>query len=35
MIAVIVLLIGVFGYLITCKICDYLREKNKKKGEDE
>ena len=35
MIAVIVLFIGVFGYLIICEICDYLRKRDKKKGEDE
>lgn len=34
MIAVIILIIGVFGYLITCEICDYLGEKNKKSEEE-
>ena len=35
MIAVIILIIEVFGYLITMEICDYLNEKNKEKSEGE
>ena len=32
MIAIIILIIGVFGCLITMEICDYLSEKNKKES---
>ena len=28
----IIFIIGVFAYLMTCTICDYLEEKNKNKG---
>lgn len=35
MIAVIILIIGVFGYLITMEICDYLNEKNKEESGEE
>ena len=35
MLAVIILIIGVFGYLITCEICDYLERKHKRESEGE
>lgn len=35
MLAVIILIIGVFIYLIVCEICDYLREKNERDDIDE
>lgn len=35
MLAVIILIIGVFGYSITYEICDYLEKKNKRKSEGE
>lgn len=31
----IIFIIGLFTYLITCTICDYLEEKNKNKKESE
>ena len=31
----IIFIIGVFVYLITCEICDYLSEKNKRESEEE
>lgn len=31
----IIFIIGVFGYLITCEICDYLERKHKRESEEE
>ena len=35
MLAVVTLIVGVFGYLITCEICDYLERKHKRESEEE
>lgn len=35
MIAVIVLIIGIFVYAIVGEICDYLKEKNRRDDTDE